>query len=100
MHRPTHMTMMAWACALANGSGAQPAREGRASSMAVMSAWPWKAARESRPTPRRASIAACVRRASAHVQSAPPTSNRSAASPFLCKRQGLWGCFGDSWVQP
>lgn len=48
-----------------------------------MSAWPWKAARESSPTLSSRSMSACVRRASAPVRFSPSSSKRSPASAFL-----------------
>ena len=54
-----------------------------------MSAWPWKAARDSRPTRSSCSIRACVRRASAPVLSSPSSSKRSPASAFLRSRTRL-----------
>ena len=54
-----------------------------ASSRLVMSAWPWKAARDSSPTLSLRSMSACVSRASAPVKSSPSSSKRSPASDFL-----------------
>lgn len=54
-----------------------------ASSRLVMSAWPWKAARDNSPTLSSRSMSACVSRASAPVKSSPSSSKRKPASDFL-----------------
>lgn len=62
---------------------ARPLIRGLASSRLVMSAWPWKAARESRFTLSFSSMSACVSRESAPVMSSPFSSRRRPAKPFL-----------------
>ena len=60
-----------------------------ASSRLVMSAWPWKAARERSPTLSSRSITACVSRASAPVKSSPFSSKCRPANAFLHVKQTL-----------